>query len=191
MPSRPGLDRRMIVQRAAQIADEQGLNNLTLAAVATQLGVRLPSLYNHIGGLSNLNLGLAALGMRELGAQLGKAAIGKTGDEAIMAIAAAYRTFAHTRPGLYEATLHAPDPDDAEVQAEVQNVVDILLTVLQPYGLSGDDALHVVRGLRSVAHGFVSLEAAGTFGHSLALDESYHQLISTFMQGLKASAAQK
>jgi len=178
----------VIVQKAAQIADEQGLHNLTLAAVATKLGVRLPSLYNHIGGLANLNLGLAALGLRELGAQLSKAAVGKTGDEAIIAIANAYRVFAHTRPGLYEATLHAPDPDDDEMQTEAKNVVDILLTVLQPYELSDDDALHVVRGLRSIAHGFVSLEAAGAFGHALTLDESYHQLISTFMQGLKAKS---
>jgi hypothetical protein len=42
----------------------------------------------------------------------------------------------------------------------------------------------VVRAFRSIAHGFVSLEAAGGFGLSLDTDESYCRLISVFLRGL-------
>ncbi len=41
------------------------------------------------------------------------------------------------------------------------------------YGLTGDDAIHAIRGLRALMHGFVSLEAAGGFAMPQDLDESY------------------
>ena len=54
MSPRAGLDTRMIVIRAAEIADEQGIEEVTLAALAAKLGVRSPSLYNHVNGLRGI-----------------------------------------------------------------------------------------------------------------------------------------
>lgn len=43
-----------VIQAAADIADEHGLNNLSLKNVAEKLNIRTPSLYNHITSLDNL-----------------------------------------------------------------------------------------------------------------------------------------
>lgn len=51
MSPRAGLDRHTLVIRAADIADDEGIEAVTLAALAGKLGVRSPSLYNHINGL--------------------------------------------------------------------------------------------------------------------------------------------
>jgi hypothetical protein len=59
-----------------------------------------------------------------------------------------------------------------------------MLTVLRPYDLSEEEAIHTMRGLRSVIHGFVALEAAGVFVMASDLDESFHRLIQTFVHGL-------
>ena len=52
--------------------------------------------------------------------------------------------------------------------------------MLAGYGLTGDDDIHAIRGLRALMHGFVSLEAAGGFAMPLDLDESYRRLVAGF-----------
>jgi hypothetical protein len=56
--------------------------------------------------------------------------------------------------------------------------------VLSVYGLKDDAALYAVRGLRSVLHGFASLEQRGGFGLPLSLAESLRLLIKTFIAGI-------
>ena len=52
--------------------------------------------------------------------------------------------------------------------------------MLEAFNLHGEDALHAARGLRSLAHGFATLEAAGGFGLPLDCDESFRHLVAMF-----------
>src|SRR6478672_1364633 len=178
-----GLDRAAVVQAAADLADAEGLEAVTIARLAARLGIRPPSLYNHVSGQEGLRHELALCGVQELGRRLGRAVMGKSGDTALLAIADAYRAFAHEHPGLYAASQRAPDPDDPAVVAAAGEVLDAVLAVLAGYDLSGDDALHATRALRSLVHGFVSLEAGGGFGLPLDLDESFRRLLALFIVG--------
>ncbi len=180
-----GLDRAVVVQAAAELADTVGLEKVTLGEVAAHLGVRTPSLYNHVAGLAGLQRELTLLGLYELGSRLGRAVMGKAKDEAIWAMAWAYRDFVKEHPGLYTATVHAPDPEDTEQQVAAREVVDIVLKVLAPYGLHDDDALHAIRGIRSLLHGFATLEIVGGFGLPLELDESFRRLVEMFISGIR------
>jgi AcrR family transcriptional regulator len=186
---RAGLDRWTVVRTAAELVDTApaGLDDLSLSRLAEQLGVRTPSLYKHVAGLPALHRDLAFLGVKLLGDQLVDAAIGRSADEAVRALADAYRSFAHEHPGLYAAALRAPAPEDTELQEAARWVADVVVRVLEAYGLHGDDALHAVRAFRSSIHGFVSLEAAGGFGLPLDLDESYRRLVAMFIEGLHAA----
>ncbi|HEX6509125.1 MAG TPA: WHG domain-containing protein [Chloroflexota bacterium] len=188
MSHRAGLDRRTVVHAAAQLIDtaSSGLDELSLSAVAEQLGVRPPSLYKHVAGLSALQRDLSLLGLTILGDNLTDAAVGRSADEAIRAVAYAYRTFAREHPGLYTAALRAPAPSDTELDAAAGRVVGVILRVLEGYGLRGDDALHAIRALRSLLHGFISLEAGGGFGLPLDLDESYRRMVTMFIEALHA-----
>ena len=56
------------MEAAAALADEGGAGEeLSLARLAERLGVRKPSLYNHVEGLSGLRRELALMALRELG----------------------------------------------------------------------------------------------------------------------------
>jgi AcrR family transcriptional regulator len=187
MPRRPGLDRAAVGRAAAALADERGLAGLSLADLAAHLGVRPPSLYNHIPSLAALHRDLAVLGVRELGARLARAAVGKAGDEAVIALAVAYRAFVRERPGLYAATQLAPAAGDEEWQAEAGEVVAIVGATLGGYGLDGDELIHAIRALRSLLHGFATLEAQGGFGIPLDLDESFGRLLDIFIAGVRAA----
>jgi len=187
MSIRIRLDRQTIVAAAAEIADSTGSDNVTLAAVADRLGVRKPSLYNHINGLPELRAQLAIWGINQLRAKISEAAIGKAKDVAILAIANAYRSFAHQCPGLYRAILTSPDRDNTELGVATHGLMAVISKVLEPYELTASESIHAVRGLRSLMHGFVSLEAAGWFAMPVDREESYWRLVDTFIRGIESS----
>ena len=177
-----------MVEAAASLADEKGLESVTLTEVASQLGIRTPSLYNHVAGLEGLRRELALLGVRELGQRLSRAAAGKAADEGIFGLAEAYRDFVKERPGLYAATVRSyrlSNPDDPQLAQAERRAFEPVLAVLASYGLSGGEAVHAARGLRSVAHGFATLEVAGGFGIALDPEESFVRLLQAFAAGLR------
>jgi AcrR family transcriptional regulator len=183
---RAGLDAASVVAAAARLADRDGLEQLTLARLAAELGVRAPSLYAHVGGLGDLRDRVGALGVLELTDVLSEAAAGRSGREALHAVAVAYRAYARERPGVYAAMQRAPEGSDDERQAAAARLVGVLTAVLRGYGLEGDDAIHAVRLLRSALHGFVSLESVGGFALPFELEQTYERLIEMVDRGLRA-----
>jgi AcrR family transcriptional regulator len=181
---RMGLDPARVVDVAAGIADAEGLDAVTLARVAGDLGVRPPSLYNHVDGRTDLLRAIAVRGVRELTTAMREAAVGRSGAEALTAAAHAYRAYAKAHPGRYAATLAAPTRGDEEHRAAASEAVDLLLAVMRAWGLEGDDAIHAVRAFRSAVHGFVAIEAADGFGLAVDVDESFARLIATLAGGL-------
>jgi AcrR family transcriptional regulator len=172
---RAGLSRELVVAEAATVADEIGYERLTLAAVAERFGVAVPSLYKHVAGLGALRRELALLAITDLGERLDRVARADGAD--LGALAHAYRDFARSHPGRYAATLRAVDPSDEEATSASDAVLATVLTVLDGYGLSGDDAIDAARTLRSALHGFVALERAGGFGLPRDVDRSFERMV--------------
>jgi len=174
---RAGLTHDLVVGQAAQVADDLGWENLTLAAVAQRLGVSLPALYKHIGSLDGLRHDVAVLALTELAEVLTRAADGLSGQSALASLADAFRSFCQRHPGRYVATLNAPSWVDAEHSAAARSVLRAIYSTLEGYGLTGRDAADGVRSVRSVLHGFVSLETSGGFGTTPDLDRSFQRLV--------------
>lgn len=187
MSPRPkiGLELTTILEAAADLSNQNGMHEVTLANLAKKLNIRPPSLYNHFDGLPGLRKKLAIYGLEKLYDELAIAAIGVSGTEALLSISKAYIHFARKHPGLYEATLMAPDPEEVEVQQAGAKIVHLTVLVLQSFQLEGDVALHAVRGLRSILHGFSALEQKGSFKMELDLDESVEIVITSFINGMK------
>lgn len=183
-----GLDAARVADAAAAIADAEGLGAVTLARVAAQLGVRPPSLYNHVDGRDGLLRQIALAALRELTAALRTAAVGRSGTDALVATAHAYRAYAREHPGRYAATLAAPPGRDEEHRAAAGEAVEVLLAMLRGWHLEGDQPVHAVRAIRSAVHGFVTLESAGGFALPVDLDESFERLIRTLAAGLAPSS---
>jgi AcrR family transcriptional regulator len=186
---RRGLDEGRVLDAAAAIADAEGLAAVTVARVAQDLGVRPPSLYNHVAGRDALVRGIALRALRDLGAAVRDAAVGRSGHEALAAFAGAYRDYALAHPGTYAATVRAPTAGDAEHDAAAQAVVDTALAVLRGWGLEGDDAIHATRAVRAAVHGFVSIEAGGGFGLPVDREESFRRMVAALAAGLRRAPA--
>ncbi len=170
-----------------ELIKAEGPDALSLGRLAKQLDVQTPSLYNHVAGLPGLHRELALLSTRELGERMGPAAMGKSGPAAVLAVAEAYRTYVKDHYDLYMMGVRSSERQasiDIDLQAAQERIVQIALAVVASFGLQGEDALHAVRGLRSIVHGFATLEVAGGFGLPLDCDESFHRLVKAFIAGL-------
>jgi AcrR family transcriptional regulator len=182
-----GLDRTSVVQAAAELIDTMGQEEVTLTQLAAHLNVRLPSLYNHIDGLPGLKRELALFGLQEMIKGMGQAVMGQARDDAIIALANAMRTFIKEHPGLYATTLRAPASDDRELQEVAQELMNIILRALSSYNLQDEDAIHAVRAIRSIIHGFATLENVHGFEIPLATDETFRRLINMFLASISQS----
>ncbi|MDA0159108.1 WHG domain-containing protein [Solirubrobacter ginsenosidimutans] len=186
--ARSGLDTEAVVTAAAALADADGLESVTLARLAAQLGVRPPSLYVHVDGLPGLRRRLALRGAQELATGLQAAVAGRAAKDALAAAADTYRRYAVEHPGTYAATQRTTDLEDAETGAAATAALDTLLAVLRGYGLEDERAVHAARVLRSALHGFATLESGDGFGLPLDLDVSFALLVEMLDQGLQAAA---
>jgi AcrR family transcriptional regulator len=174
---RAGLTADRVVAEAEQMADEDGLGQLSLTALAGRLGVRQPSIYKHIDSLAGLRRSISIRAKAELGDVLARAAVGRSGADAIHSMSHAYRAWALLHPGRYQAAQVAPAPGDADDEAVSLAVVRICADVLAAYHLHGDDAIDAIRALRSTLHGFIALESSGAFGLPVDIDRSFEHLV--------------
>lgn len=181
---RVGLTRDRVVEEAAVLADEVGLGQLTLAALAERLGVRQPSLYKHIDSLAGLRRNISIQAKGELGNVLLRAAVGRSGADAIHSMSRAYRIWALEHPARYAAAQTVAGPQDEEDAAASLAAIAIIADVLIAYELEGDDAIDAIRAFRATLHGFVALEAEGSFGLDVDIERSFERMIRGFVSAL-------
>lgn len=146
--------RHDIVTAARQVLEEQGLQGLTMRAIAAHLGIRAPSLYKHIADKAELEAALAADGLREQ-AELFEVAVQESPDP-VVAIAADYRAWAHAHPHLYRLMTERPLPRERLPEGLEARAISPLLAAV---GGDRDRA----RAVWAFAHGMVALELANRF----------------------------
>jgi len=173
--ARAGLTAHRVTLAGAELADEVGLDRLTMSAVARRLGVKDASLYAHVRGLEDLRGRIALLAADEKSIRIAEATAGRSGKDALIAFANAWRAYAHGCPGRYAATqLALPgDPKPAAGAPGPKRAIELTYSMLRGYALEEPDLADAVRLVRSTLHGFVSLEAAGGFADARPPEESW------------------
>jgi len=185
MGRRAGLSIEAVITAAAQLADAQGLEAVTLAAVADRLGVRSPSLYAHVDGLPGLRRALALMATKAMASALAHARRGRHGALALRAVAHAYRGFAQAHPGWYAAAQQAiPASQDTELYRALTEVVVPLVETLGEMGVPSGEVIHQTRAVRSALHGFVSLERSRGFGLPTDFDDSFDRMVELLVRGV-------
>ncbi|RED65597.1 TetR-like C-terminal domain-containing protein [Cohnella lupini] len=183
---RAGIKPEIVIAAAADIADRNGWDQITLANVAGQLGIKTPSLYNHVDGLPDLRLKLSLHAHRLLENRLNDAAIGQSGKQALIEIGKTYVQFVRLHPGLYEAIIRLNDSNHPGLEESKTNILNLFIRLMKPLGVPQEETTHAIRGLRSLVHGFASLESTGGFQMKEDLMESISKAITYYIDGLVA-----
>ncbi|MFF4796454.1 TetR/AcrR family transcriptional regulator [Streptomyces sp. NPDC001276] len=176
-----------MVAAGAALADEVGLANLTMGLLAERVGVRTPSLYKHVGGQEDLNRRIAVLALNEAADAVGGAVHEYAGRDALAAVARAFRAFVLKHPGRYAATIGMePSGPDDPLATVGQRLLGTFTAVLRGYEIAEPDVDHALRTLRSLCHGFATMQAANACQWSADIDESFEWRIAFADRGLRA-----
>ena len=182
-PSR--LSRDSIVNAALTFLDREGWDALTINALATQLGTKGPSLYNHVDSLEDLRRTVRMRVVGDIIEMLNTVGEGRTRDDAVMVMASAYRSYAHHHPGRYSAVTRMPlDGDDPEFTDATRAAAAPVIAVLASYGLDGEDAFYVALEFWSAMHGFVLLEMTGAMA-GIDTDVVFTDMVMRLASGME------
>ena len=159
-----------------------------MGLLAERLGVKTPSLYKHVTSQADLAHRIAVLAMTELADAIRDATQGRAGTDALAAGAQAMRTYVREHPGRYAAgnAARPTGPDDPLVPA-IDRVLASWAAMLHGYRLDPDQEIHALRMLRSVLHGFATLEAAGGFQIDTDVDDSFTWMVDFIDHGLRST----
>ncbi|MCV7315354.1 WHG domain-containing protein [Mycolicibacillus parakoreensis] len=156
------LSRESIVNGALTFLDRDGWEALTINALAAQLGTKGPSLYNHVDSLEDLRRTVRMRVVDDIIGMLNRVGAGRARDDAVVAMAGAYRSYAHHHPGRYSAFTRMPlAGDDPEFTAATRAAAAPIIEMLTSYGLGGEEAFGAALEFWSAMHGFVLLEMTG------------------------------
>ncbi|MEW2120275.1 WHG domain-containing protein [Streptomyces sp. NPDC005474] len=176
-----------VTEAAAALVDEVGFNQLSMSLLAERLGIKTPSLYKHVTSQADVAHRIAVIAMTELSDAIRDATQGRTASDALAAGSQAMRTYVREHPGRYAAgnAARPTGPDDPLIPA-VQRVLASWSAMLHGYRLDPSQEVHAMRMLRSVLHGFATLEAAGGFQIDTSVDDSFTWMVSFIDHGLLA-----
>jgi hypothetical protein len=139
-----------------------------------------------IGTIPEMRRFLAVKGYRELHQGIEREIEGKSGSDALRAMANAIRNYSLERPGLSAATFRDPAIDSLEWQEAGSKLTQTVLRVFAGLGFEGEQAQHALRILRGLIRGFVIHEMAASYLESLEYERSYELAIDVFIRGLPA-----
>ena len=188
--ARPRLTLQRVIDEALAVLDDEGIDNLTTRNVARRLGVTQPALYTHVASLDELRAAAAAHGAEELSQLVRTAVEGTSHDDAVRAMAHAYRGYVRDHPDRYLLQLSAPRTPAylASTEAAAEAVRDVLRT----YGLEEQQVVEVHLAFRAAVHGFVHLEARDALGaRDRSADEHFDAFVELFTGGLRAIAPRR
>jgi AcrR family transcriptional regulator len=186
-PKGSALNQTDILQAAIAIIQLEGASALGVNRVARQLGIRPPSLYNHIQGNEALFRLVALEGWRrflDYGQRRLEGVVGSR--EMLRAMAYSYRECARDNPELLAiAASHAMSLDDQEFVAVFHQMFEIYTQALQPWGLSDDEIVHAARMLNAAFFGFAQADQARIFVMSQSLEDSYAWMVEGLIQAVE------
>lgn len=191
--SAKGLTKDLILAEAVACMESTGQPVVSLHEVARRLGVKTPSLYNHIKNTKELRYEIFQYAIGQFVANQRAVTANKRKDEAVRAFAEAYHTFATENKGLYRLIMSIPSEEDDRAKEVAIPLLETVMEILTDYGLTEESVAHWQRVFRAILHGFISEEDLGYFYYykSIDLKKSRDIAVQCFLDGLHAELGDK
>jgi AcrR family transcriptional regulator len=152
-PKSPLLTRDAIIRTALRLVDEHGPEALSTNRIAAELGVRGPSLYNHVSGRAEIIDGLRELLAAEI--DLDATAV-RPWTTALIRLAHSYRAAFLKHPNVFPLISAQPIQSPLVLAA-----YDRVFAVMRAEGCPEDDLFPMVRAMEYLATGSVLDQSVG------------------------------
>jgi len=182
-----GISKDIILAKAIELVEKNKNPVISMRELAEELEIKTPSLYNHVKSMNELLIDISRYAAEELKQTQLAAIKGKYREDALFALATAYRRFAKEHIGLYKVTISLSNLQGDILTQTATAIAEPIFFVLSQYDLSEEQTIHWQRILRSIIHGFLSQEEAGFFQrYPVSAEISYQIAIRCFLNGLHA-----
>jgi AcrR family transcriptional regulator len=151
-----GERRQEIIDAALEIADKQGLDAVSMRAVAEKVGVTPMALYRHFDSKVALLDGM----VDRMSTSLRPERLSGTWDERLFAFAYAYRDLAHQHPWLAQLLFTRPS-----VNPDARRVTEYIYQALREAGVPETQTGRIERVVTTFVIGFAASEVLGRFAH--------------------------
>jgi len=178
------IDRARVLAEALALADEEGLEALTMVGLAERLGVTPMALYRHVANKADLLDGVVEVLLTEFPT----APAGPSWPERLSMLAGNIRASARRHPSVFPLLLQRP-----AMTAEARQVREAVYRALGDAGVPDDRVAQVERLVSTAVLGFAVSEAAGRFrGHSRPqLDADFAALQALLSRFIETEAAKE
>ena len=183
MPYPSQIDRDSLIEKARDLIETQGVDNLSLRIVADAFGVTAPSLYRHVQNKTALIREVNTLTSREI---VGKMTESINDDDSIerqlLNIIRAFRAYAHAHPRCYELAFTNAIPD---TMPDIEERIQLILPLQAIFAkFAGEEqSLVALRGAYALIHGWVMLEISDQLQRGGDLSAHYEQAFLAYIDG--------
>lgn len=189
--ARAGLDKNMVIEKAAQLANEVGIDNITLKLIADEFGIQTPSLYNHIKSLDDIKRQIMLFGWRQMENKILLSVVGVSGYDALRIMCYTFYDYATSNPGIFNAMLWYNKYQDEEAQNATKQLFECLFRIMRTLNISDEKINHLIRTFRGFLEGYALLVNNGAFGNPLSVKESFELSVEVMLNGIKVLEDEK
>lgn len=182
---RAGLTREKVIEKAAELADERGIDGVTITTLAEYLGIRKPSLYNHIEGPEDVRTQIMLYGWRYLSRQAVEEIRTEEPYEALKEYARQVYRYAQEHPGVFEAMLWYNTYENEEFREVTEGLYRFFFAQTDKLRIDREAANHLLRTYRAFVEGFLLLVIHDSFGNPLSVKESFELSLEVLVSGMK------
>ena len=182
---RTGLSKDEIIEKAALLANEKGLSYLTVTTLSEYLGIRKPSLYNHVRTIGDVHYKLMIYGWKKASEELVAGIDSDNPKENLINYGRAFYEFAMKNPGVFEAMLWYNKYSDDSLLEATEGLYSFFFEQTDNLSIDREVANHLLRTYRAFLEGFIMLQIHNSFGNLISIDESFEISMDVLISGME------
>lgn len=184
MPYPAQTDRTAIVQTARELIEREGIEQLALGRLASELHIKAPSLYRHVASKDALIQAIVTETFQDLFSAYAAALQAASGEpiEQLHAIFRAHRAFAQANPAAYMLAFTTTAPAQRADERALEQLAVPIQGLIS--AISGETrSLAALRGALALTHGFAMLEINEQLRRGGDLDAAFEQSVAAYLAG--------
>ena len=172
-----------VISAALEILDNDGIEAVSLSGVARALGCHVTSLYSYVESSDDLHIKVIMAIQSALRDAVWRSALGRSGADALTAIAQEYRHFG-TRYPARSAMLARASGMDEQLRPGEMDLAEPVRATLRGLGFDDAGVRLAHRAFSASIRGFLAGQAANQYGNEE--DETFDYIVATCLSGIDA-----